>query len=397
MRQRLTRARYQLLALIGLSAIAWALAVLLAWLALGLVLVRLHLLPVWFPLTLIAIAGAAAALVWVLWRGRYARSEERFALWVEEQHGGLDHALVTVAESSLAPVEQFPDLYRRAAEVDIAVPLRVAARRLIGRPALAAGLGVLLVYWLGPIDRLSLGPGDRRTGPGGIALADLLHDLSVRIEPPAYSRLEPSTLSLPATVSALVGSHLTFRGSGAGGQVTARLGADSLSAVPDQAGWSLPVVMPREPVVVAFAAPDRSRLIALVPLPDSAPAVRLRLPASDTTYQAVPRGQLTIEAGLSDDIGLATGQVEYLISTGSEEDFQTRSIDGGLWRMDGARSATVRETIAFDTLKLLPGSVLHIRVVAFDRNDLSGPGRGVSETRTLRIAEPVDSSEAVAV
>src|SRR5581483_8870691 len=48
--------------------------------------------------------------------------------------------------------------------------------------------------------------------------------------------------------------------------------------------------------------------------------------------------------------------------------------------------------IDFDTLGLKPGSVIHIRTVAFDYNDVTGPGKGISETRTLRVAEPIDST-----
>ena len=39
-----------------------------------------------------------------------------------------------------------------------------------------------------------------------------------------------------------------------------------------------------------------------------------------------------------------------------------------------------------DSLGLLPGDILHLRAVARDRNNISGPGVGASETRTLRIA-----------
>jgi hypothetical protein len=52
----------------------------------------------------------------------------------------------------------------------------------------------------------------------------------------------------------------------------------------------------------------------------------------------------------------------------------------------------LRATIDLDTMRLGPGSVLHIRAVAFDENDVTGPGKGVSETRTLRVAERIDST-----
>ena len=134
------------------------------------------------------------------------------------------------------------------------------------------------------------------------------------------------------------------------------------------------------------------RLLSLEPVTDSSPGVRLQLPAHDTTYQTVPKGKLDIDASLVDDIGLNYGYVEYMLSSGSEESFDTKVVNGARISFDNARKATLHTTIAFDTLKLSPGSIIHIRVVAYDYNDVTGPGKGVSETRTLKIAEPLDST-----
>jgi len=120
------------------------------------------------------------------------------------------------------------------------------------------------------------------------------------------------------------------------------------------------------------------------------------LPAHDTTYQTVPKGTIAIEAKATDDIGLAYGFFEYLVSTGSEEAFQTVAVQSARVDFGNARASTLRAALALDTLKLVPGSVVHIRAVAFDANDVTGPGKGVSETRTLRIAEKVDSTSITA-
>ncbi|HEY9479153.1 MAG TPA: hypothetical protein VIP79_03660, partial [Gemmatimonadaceae bacterium] len=88
----------------------------------------------------------------------------------------------------------------------------------------------------------------------------------------------------------------------------------------------------------------------------------------------------------------AYGYVEYMLSTGAEESFETKQVNGPRVQFGNAHEATLRATIDLDTMKLAPGSVLHIRTVAFDFNDVTGPGKGVSETRTLRVAEPIDST-----
>jgi hypothetical protein len=52
--------------------------------------------------------------------------------------------------------------------------------------------------------------------------------------------------------------------------------------------------------------------------------------------------------------------------------------------------------ISIDSLGLKPGDIVHLRAVARDANDVSGPGIGVSETRSIRIARS-DEYDSVAV
>jgi hypothetical protein len=199
-------------------------------------------------------------------------------------------------------------------------------------------------------------------------------------------------LAEPANVGALIGSRITLQGNGAPDGVDGVLGATRVAATKAGDGWAITATMPKEPAVLTLRDRGYKRLLALEPQTDSAPAVRLRLPAHDTTYQTVPRGKLRIDATLSDDIGLDYGYVEYMLSSGSEESFDTKVIAGARASFANARTAQLEPTLDFDTLKLSPGSVLHIRVIAYDYNDVTGPGKGVSETRTLKIAEPVDST-----
>ncbi len=122
----------------------------------------------------------------------------------------------------------------------------------------------------------------------------------------------------------------------------------------------------------------------------------LRAPAHDTTYQSLPLSPLRLEAHATDDLGLAAGYWELLITTGAGEQFETVARQSRRAPLGGAREATFRLSLRLDTLKLTPGSVVNLRAVALDANDLTGPGRGVSETRTIRIAAPMDSSAAAA-
>jgi hypothetical protein len=79
------------------------------------------------------------------------------------------------------------------------------------------------------------------------------------------------------------------------------------------------------------------------------------------------------------------GAFELIVSSGEGETFAFRSATLGARRPTG-REASLATTLDLDSLALNPGDILHLRAVARDRNDVSGPGVGVSETRTLRIA-----------
>jgi hypothetical protein len=223
-------------------------------------------------------------------------------------------------------------------------------------------------------------------------MANRLASIRARVVPPAYARQPATTIDQPSNVAALIGSGVTVSGVGPAAGVRAAVGKDSLDASPSDGRWAVGLRMPKEPAVLTLLDRTYRRLVVLEPRADSAPTVQLRLPANDTTYQTVPKGKLALEAGAADDIGLAYGYVEYMLSTGSQESFDTKLSLGPQHAFGNARSTTLRDVIDLDTMKLAPGSVLHIRAIALDFNDVTGPGKGISETRTLRIAEPIDST-----
>jgi hypothetical protein len=53
----------------------------------------------------------------------------------------------------------------------------------------------------------------------------------------------------------------------------------------------------------------------------------------------------------------------------------------------GARHAILEITLPIDSLRLVPGDVVHVRLVARDRNPARDAGAGASETRVVRIAQ----------
>ena len=393
-RARVQRGQRRLIAALVVAGLLWAASAAMGVLVVAVGVSRVIALPpalrvALLPGLALAALGAAGASAW---RSRSARSLQHVALWIEEQDPQLGYALVTAMDPTIAPVSEHPELHTIAHRVDIERLVMRAWRRRVGVPAvLCLGLVAVLVV-LGPAGLLHAATQALTAARAPAPMANRLVPLTATVVAPAYSRLPVTMLREPARVAVLIGSQVVLTGSGPATGVTAH--ADSLpplTAHDSARGWAMRVPVPTTAVVLTLHDRTNQRLVALEPIPDSAPTVRLTLPARDTTYQTVPHGSLAIAAELRDDIGLNAGYVEYLISKGAEETFETKQVESPRVRYNNARHGVLETAIDLDTMRLGPGSVLHIRVVAYDYNDVTGPGKGVSETRTLRVAEPVDS------
>jgi hypothetical protein len=123
----------------------------------------------------------------------------------------------------------------------------------------------------------------------------------------------------------------------------------------------------------------------LAPVPDAPPTVELTAPARDSVMREA-RGVLTLSARAADDIGLADGAFEIIITAGSEESggVQGKTVTVGRVAFRDVKAATMSGGYLLDSLK--PGDVVSIRAVVRDGNTVSGPGVGTSETRTYRLA-----------
>ena len=395
-RERLLRARRRLAGVVLLAALLWATAA--ATMLMGIVALTDRAMPLStgaIPLVMATIgAGALAAGAWVLWRARGARSLESVALWIEERDPRLQYALVTAIERDDAA-----QMLRDAADkADIEGHVLASARRSLGRGAIALGLAMPVVILSDPAQLLrSGGAALRRTFvPRTAPMANRLAGFTVRVVPPPYSRLATTTVRQPSSVRSLIGSRIAVEGAGVPDGITASVDSAHYAASGGDQRWRVDVTMDTMPAVLALHDREYRALIALEPVRDSAPIVRLREPARDTVYQVVPQTPIDIAGDVADDVGINHGYVEYMISTGAEESFDTKVLNGHRVSFANARTGVVRARIALDTMKLVPGSFLHVRVVALDFNDVTGPGLGVSETRTIRIAEPIDSTSIVA-
>ena len=327
--------------------------------------------------------GVATSLAFV-WRDRRVFSLERVALWLEEHLPSLDFALVTALElesrgEATAVDERWPE----------------SRSVILGRVARAIAIPsvVAVIAWasaaLLPASALTRAsnprPGDALVGAGNAPTsASRLTPLVATILPPTYSRLARAVVDEPAIVTALAGSDVVLEGRGAAVGISASLGTAAVPPSASEDRWSVRFRMPVKPAVVRLRDRSFERLIALEPRVDASPVVVLTHPDRDSVLRA-PSGTVNLEGRATDDFGLATANFEIIVSSGEGETFTFRTLTLGAVRPEGD-SAAIAAPLTLERLGLEPGDLLHIRAVARDRNDATGPGIGASETRTLRIA-----------
>ncbi len=341
-----------------------------------------------------AVVAAGYAAADLVRRAHRARSLTRVALWVEEADAGLGYALVAASDPAIDPASLTPPLLAAAAAAPVETLVARAVARHLGRAALPCA--VVLALWAALA--ASGAPGSVVAGGPGLAAPaepSRLTPLHAEVRAPAYARLPEQALAEPSRIAALTGSRVMLRGRGAASGVLGVVGTDTLAATGHDGGWAVTLTLDSAPRVLVLHDRAYRRLLSLEPAPDSIPVVVLTLPARDTTYQVPPATPVRFAARASDDLGLRTAAWEVLRTTGSGERFQSTTIVAGRVALAGAREAALGLALRLDTLGLGPGSVLSVRAVAFDGRDAGTLGRGVSETRTLRMATAEDSTAPV--
>ncbi len=395
---RVRHARRRLGATVALSAVMWGAAV--GGVVLGLLVVagRLALIPHGLPSygIILACAGGGVIVAGLLWRGRSVVSLGQTALWLEEHAPELEYALVTASDPRIPGPS--PLLEAVVERVDTSGIVRRAVARNLVRAGLALGTAAGLLGVMSAAGWLRDPDGRRETsdrGTGGHPLGNRLLQISARVIPPAYSREGARTLTDPSSLAGLPGGEIALVGSGDSKGILGVMGTDTLRAMPEQGHWTVGLTMPLRGTAVRLRDRSYSRILVLAPRTDSIPAVTLSAPRRDTTYRQAS-GHVLLEASAHDDIGLAHGYFELLITAGSGEIFKSRSAVSGRTSLGDQREARLHASLNLAALRLSPGAVLSIRAIAFDGNTVSGPGKGISETRTLRMAR-ADEYDSVAI
>jgi hypothetical protein len=391
----LRRVRTVLAVGLGLRAVTWgALASLTVIIGAALVDVITPLgVAIRMALLVVALVAGVFTTMAFVWRDRRVLSLGRVALWIEERVPSLEFTLATAVESRDDSL-----VAHGSAEHWTAIALR-RATRAVRAPLGSVVVAIIVVFTLpaGAVARMRAphrGDSLDRPSRGSGVASSRLTPLVARIVAPAYAGQQPTTIDEPSDLRALVGATITLRGRGSADGIVARRGAVSISASSDNNRWSIALRVDSRPAALRVVDRGFERIVAIEPVVDAPPAVTLVTPARDTVLRA-PAGRIVLAADVSDDFGIASAAFEYIVSSGEGETFTFRSGTLGAARPNDKR-ASIAGSLSLESLAVKPGDVVHLRAVARDANDVSGPGLGTSETRAIRIARH-DEYDSVAV
>lgn len=410
-RERVRSTQRALGLVVGSSALFWGAAVLFAGLSIVAGINAFVPMPAIVRGALPIIAGliGLGVLAWVAWRGRFAWTFDKVALWIEEQAPELRYALVTAVDpryaESVAPLME-PVVSR----VDTGAFVRKTATRST-LPALAAMIVMAVIYFMIPAvykpkpDFTSIFTG--KSTP--VVMGNRLKPLNGTLTPPSYTGWKSKNFVNPSTIAGLMGSRVVLTGRGTPDGIVATLTPPSDPTKPPPVPKQLPVTAGGDGWRVVFEMTDSIPAMLLLtdrqykvqavvaPQPDEPPTARLLSPERDTTYRDI-KGSLVLNATFADEVGLARTYYDFIISNlggGGGDAAESRQCQMGVKALGGttgSNSITLPYTGFFcaDSLghpmKLKEGDQISVRAVVYDNNTYNGPGVGYSEARTIRFA-----------
>jgi hypothetical protein len=393
-RERVRRTQRILGAAAVTEALAWGIAATLAIIAaisfLSIAIARLRSNSA-LPEVIALVLGIVVAGI-LLWRSRHFSSPSRVALWIEERIPELHYSLITAMEQSESPSRErqsgspYTEGMERTVERHNVGGVTLTALRRGVFTAIAALVVAALLLYVSPSAAFGRSGAFARLGRFGsastIPAGSRLDDIQVQVTPPAYAGGRTITLDDPSSITGLTGSGVAIRGSGS----SAGLTTSGPARISESGGrWTVSLRMPAKAAALTLRDRTFDRVIVLDPRTDAPPKIALTSPMRDTTLRA-PRLVVQLNATATDDVGLASGYFEYLITTGSGEIFKARTITTPVVQFGRSRNGSLSATLDLASLKLGEGDVVSMRAIAQDGNTLSGPGIATSDTRTIRIA-----------
>ena len=349
------------------------------------------------------VTGALLAAAIGAWRWR-TTSRVSIVRALEHAQPGFGNLLITADElaretlTAKPPVRArvFVDAAARVQQVDLRAAFPIA-------PLIRIALLAAFVWTTVEMAHLWR---NRMTRDGGVASQTAPStgtsggsplQLSVAIEPPAYTGL-PATKSVnPEQLQAIEGSSLVLSIEATGARVsvehdgrtrTLTRGADGrfTDRLPvTKTGYILVTTDDGEASPKPVAKAGARRMVPLVVTPDALPAVRLTAPARDLVYTG-GNPRIAFDARATDDFGLRSLSLRYTKVSGSGEnfEFQEGEIPLAVTRANARDwGGTVSRSLA--ELNLKDGDMLVYRAVAADARP--GDGSASSDAFFIEISK----------
>ncbi|HEX8243587.1 MAG TPA: hypothetical protein VF541_08830, partial [Longimicrobium sp.] len=362
-------------------------------------------------------ALGAGTLAWAAWRIARPPAPRRFALLAEERIPELDNRLITAFDVAVGDPDSLvarafvADAERRLAGVEAndVAPFRVFLPLVVLLTAWATAIALAAAFptaareawgrWMHPRDAYEQRWREVRANTlPGVPTPPMpaFDEMRWRVTPPAYTGAGAADGRGDEPLQALAGSRVRLRSAffdrwdavrafriGGGEVPVHRRGGEwtvEWTQSPGERGVSLEALAHGEVV--------SRRVVPVTVTPDRAPDVQLTAPEADLVL-ASGHGRIPIRATAADDWGVGPFALSWSRTRGSGETFQYVE---GTWPFASLRragkTASGELVLDLDAMRLEPGDVIHVRAVATDRNDVTGPGESVSRTRMIRIARP---------
>lgn len=249
------------------------------------------------------------------------------------------------------------------------------------RDAAALAGSILVAFLFSKVPSAASSPSQTSRSPA--APTSKSAEFTIELAPPAYSGRRASTLTAPASIEALAGTHATVRLSET---TDARLRLNDQSVAVTNGAAT--VVLDRSGYL-AIQSASLNRLIPLMVVPDRAPEVRITAPAKDLRVPTAA-ATIAITADASDDLALGSFALRYTVVSGTGEQFTFTegTLPASIARASD-RNWRLEAPVSLAKLKLEPGDALIYRAVAMDRRP-GDAGLASSDTFFIEVAGPGD-------
>jgi hypothetical protein len=379
--------------------------------------------------TRLAITASAFLLIvaWLMF-DLIRNSRNRGTLWaaalIEQNTMTLGNQLFTIAECDMSGAV-LPAYLRARIEGDLSRKLEsVALARVVrlnpGRAAVLAFFATLAIYALiscfspravrdefrrlilfARSEAIALNPEPRASESLSAQSWDGVTELRVVLSPPAYTRRSPVVQTDEGNIVALSGTRADVQIKTDREMAEAFLSAGGASAIKMEREGGL---IYRASFIVSGDSNYRVSLTGLAEsnwkwegvysirvVKDNPPEIHITRPASDLLFTTMNRPEsLPIEIIAKDDYDVALIKLKYIKTTGEGDASRFESGEVNVKRAAVNSEGQTRGAINLDlaSLGVTPGTSIVFHAEASDRNNVTGPGVGYSESLIVQVAGP---------